>query len=148
MPEGSDINFHAATPILSVQNLAASLDYYVKALGFRVDWVDPGVFASVSRGACSLMLCENDQGHAGTWVWIGVGDADRLYEEYQARGAHIRLPPTNYGWANELHVFDLDGHVLRFGSDPKKDQPVGNWHDMRGNVYERRPEGGWKKIEE
>jgi len=142
------IDFHPAIPILNVQNLAASVDYYMKALGFQVDWVDPGIIAGVSRGACSLLLVQGDQGHPGTWVWIGVGDADLLYDEVRARGARVRLPPTNYAWANELHVFDLDGHVLRFASDPKKDRPLGHWRDMHGNVWERRPGGGRRRVGE
>jgi hypothetical protein len=61
-----------------------------------------------------------------------VGDADLLYEEYLAEGAKIRHPPNNYSWAYELQVFDLDGNVLRLGSDSKRDQPLGTWLDMDG----------------
>ena len=35
----------------------------------------------------------------------------------------IRLPPTNYFWALEMHTEDPDGNVLRLGSDPLSDQP-------------------------
>jgi len=35
------------------------------------------------------------------------------------RGVSIRLEPTNYLWALEMHVEDPDGNVLRFGSEPK-----------------------------
>ena len=50
-------------------------------------------------------------------------DVDQLYEEYKASGAIIRVPPRNYPWAFEMHVEDPDGHVLRFGSEPKSDRP-------------------------
>lgn len=53
------------------------------------------------------------------WAWIGVDDAERLYQEYNTNGAKIRLPPTNYSWALEMQVEDLDGNVLRLGSDPR-----------------------------
>src|SRR4029077_3553247 len=59
------IAFEGVTPILRVGSLAASLEYYVKVLGFKVDWQDPGIAGSVSRGRCHIMLCESDQGHAG-----------------------------------------------------------------------------------
>jgi uncharacterized glyoxalase superfamily protein PhnB len=43
-----------------------------------------------------------------------------LYEEYKAKGATILHPPESYAWALEMKVSDPDGHVLRFGSEPKE----------------------------
>jgi catechol 2,3-dioxygenase-like lactoylglutathione lyase family enzyme len=127
--------FGGSVPILRVESLRASLEYYVAVLGFDVDWHDPGIIAGVSRGRCALMLCEGDQGHHGTWVWIGVNDVEPLFAEYRASGASIRQPPTNYPWAYELQVEDTDGHVLRFGSEPKPDRPYGEWLDSRGTRW-------------
>ncbi len=114
--------FEASTPILSVKNLSASIDYYVNILGFKKDWGE-GAMASVSRDNASVMLCQGEQGQPGTWVWFGVADAEMLYEEYKAHGAKIQQEPTNYSWAYEMRVEDPDGHVLRFGSDPKEGEP-------------------------
>jgi hypothetical protein len=88
------VEFEGVTPILRVGSLAASLEYYVKVLGFKVDWQDPGIIGSVSRGDCHIMLCEGDQGHAGGWVWIGVEAIEPLFEEYRAAGAKVRHAPT------------------------------------------------------
>jgi uncharacterized glyoxalase superfamily protein PhnB len=107
---------------LRVERLGTSIDYYVNALGFEVDWQD-GAMASVTRGAYAIMLCEGAQGNPGTWVWIGVEDAQALCEEYVASGATITQAPTNYPWAYEMRVTDPDGHVLRFGSEPREDMP-------------------------
>ncbi|MFZ0794098.1 MAG: glyoxalase superfamily protein [Candidatus Korobacteraceae bacterium] len=138
--------FEGVSPIFTVKNISASLDYYVKVLGFKVDWGGATSFASVSRGGCHIMLCEGDQGHPGTWVWIGVEDAEKVFEEYKASGARIRHPPTNYDWAYEMQVEDPDGNVLRFGSDPKEGEPTGQWLDMHGMHWERLPNGGWKRA--
>ena len=116
-------------PILRVRSLPASIDYYVTALGFEVDWHEPGSMASVSRDGHSIMLSEGSQGHPGTWVWIGVSDCALLFNEVTAKGATIRLAPTNYPWAYEMQVEDPDGHILRFGSDPKADGPFVDWID-------------------
>jgi catechol 2,3-dioxygenase-like lactoylglutathione lyase family enzyme len=115
-----------STPILRVRSLAESVDHYVGVLGFAVDWRERAT-ASVSRDDAHVMLCEGDQGNPGTWVWIGVDDCERLFAEYTNRGATIRLPPTNYPWAYEIHVEDPDGHVLRFGSEPREDRPFSTW---------------------
>ncbi len=136
------VAFCGITPILSVENLEASINYYVRVLGFSLDWQNPGIIAAVSRDACAIMLCQGDQGNPGSWVWIGVGDIDPLLEEYRMTGAIIRHGPTNYSWAYELQIEDLDGNVLRFGSEPKADQPVGAWLDKHGTRWTQEPDGG------
>lgn len=140
------VAFEGITPILNVANLEVSVDYYLAKLGFKIDWQDPGIMTSVSRGRCHIMLCEGDQGHPGGWVWIGVEDIEPLFQEFTANGAKVRHPPTNYWWAYEMQIEDPDGNVLRMGSDSKQGQPMGPWLDMRGNTWEKMPDGGWKKT--
>ena len=106
------------TPILRVGDIEASRRYYVGVLGFSPDWDADGVI-SVSRDGKSIMLCEGAQGSPGTWLWIGVEDADAFFAEFLAKGARIRSPPQNFSWAYEFQVEDPDGHVLRFGAEPK-----------------------------
>ncbi|MGH9719981.1 MAG: hypothetical protein ACRD8O_07195 [Bryobacteraceae bacterium] len=50
-----------------------------------------------------------------------MGDVAALHEEYKATGATILHAPENFPWAYEMKVGDPDGHVLRFGSDPKEE---------------------------
>ena len=133
-------------PILRVRDLTASVDHYVDVLGFKLDWKDEGIIASVSRDRCSLLLCEGDQGHAGGWVWIGADDIEPLCEELRAKGASIRQVPTNHPWAYEMQVEDPDGNVLRFGSASKAGESFGPWCDMRGELWEKRRRGGWERV--
>lgn len=126
--------FGGVTPVLRVADAKASRDYYVRALGFSVNF-EAEDFVSVSRGGCTLFLCEGDQGHPGSWVWIDGQDVEAVYEEYRASGAKIRHPPTNYSWALEMQVEDLDGNILRLGSDPREGEPDGEWLDMYGRRW-------------
>lgn len=135
MSEHPSVEFENVSPILRVGNLSASLDYYTKVLGFKTDWRFADFIAAVSRGRCCIFLCQGDQGNPGSWVWIGVGDAEALHQELKARGAKVRHPPTNYKWALEMQIEDLDGNVLRMGSEPKEGQPYGPWLDMYGRVW-------------
>lgn len=142
------MEFGGATPILRVADFDASVAYYVDVLGFHLDWSD-GQFGSVRRGDASLMLCEGSQGHAGTWVYVSISDADALYDEIRARGATIRHPPTNFPWGSrEFHVFDPDGHVLRFGSQARRGEPIGAWLDEEGARWEYQPDGSWRKVDD
>lgn len=126
--------FGGITPVFRVKSVQASIEYYVQHLGFQRSWGSVG-FASVSRDRCTIFLCEGDQGNPGTWVWIGVGDVEMLCDELTRKGAKIRHPPTNYNWALEMQVEDLDGNVLRIGSEPKKGEPEGEWLDMNGDRW-------------
>jgi len=121
----ASINFHHASPILRVNDLEASINYFCNTLGFELDWQDPTQFASVSRGDAYLMLSVGDQATPPAWVWLGVGDTRALRDEYVAKGARIRMEPTNFPWALEMHVEDLDGNVLRMGSEPLPDHAFG-----------------------
>lgn len=140
-------NFHHASPILRVRDLEASLRYFHDILGFKIDWKDPTKFASISRGDANVMLCVGDQGNPPAWVWIGVGDAEALRVEYAARGARIRMEPTNFPWAMEMHVEDLDGNVLRLGSEPVHDRPFGPWRDMNGVRWHRNGDESWTRAD-
>jgi catechol 2,3-dioxygenase-like lactoylglutathione lyase family enzyme len=119
---------------MRVQSLQASIRHYVEILGFHLQWETP-FFASVSRDSATIFLSEGDQGHPGTWVWISIPDAPALEEELRARGAKIRHSATNFKWALEIQVEDIDGNVLRFGSDPIEDEPFGEFLDMHGQLW-------------
>ena len=125
--EGPRTEFEHAEPILRVADMTASLEYYVGVLGFEnADWGNEW-FTHVKRDRAGIYLSRGDQGQPGTWVWIGVEDVAALHREYQASGARIRHPPRNFPWAYEMKVEDPDGHVLRFGSEPREDAPFESW---------------------
>lgn len=123
-------DFTEIKPILSVANVAASLNYYTQTLGFvlefawsneeRFDHPAAPTFAEVRRGQAALMLAQNDQGSGVTWVYIDVASAEELnalHAAYAARGARIAAAPEDKPWnRREMLVNDLDGHTLRLGA--------------------------------
>jgi predicted enzyme related to lactoylglutathione lyase len=122
-PEGRT-RFEHANPILSVRDLTRSVGYYVDVLGFtNAEWGGDD-FTLVTRDTAGIYLCSGDQGNPGTWVWVGVEDVAALHEEYTRSGATILGPPRNFHWAYEMRVTDPDGHVLRFGSEPRTDMAL------------------------
>lgn len=121
--ETGKTRFGGAQPILSVRDLSASVRYYTDILGFKnAEWGNDS-FTAVMRDKAGIYLCQGEQGQSGTWAWVGVEDASLLYQEYKNNGARIRMTPHNFPWAYEFHVEDLDGHVLRLGSEPLEDRP-------------------------
>lgn len=115
----SQCKFDSLIPILNVKSISDSINYYVNILGFKQDWEwgDPPTFASVSRDAVCIFLCQGAQGQSGTWMSIFVENVDVLYEDYQAKGAMIHQAPTNFPWGmREMNIVDPDGHRLRIGT--------------------------------
>ncbi len=115
----------SAVPVISVSNSARAEDYYCRILGFEkksayrpdIGKIDP-CYLAIARDDVWLHLESfrpDRAGLNGAFIW--VTDVDRLHEELSARGAIIRLAPTNQTWGTrELHISDPDGNVLGFGS--------------------------------
>ena len=113
------VPFENSQPILRVEDMKASLRFYVDMLGFKnAEWGSDD-FTMLTRGGAVVYLCRGDQGEGKAWIWIGVDDAEKLHEELMARGVPIRMPPKYQSWAVEIQVEDPDGNVIRFGSEPK-----------------------------
>jgi predicted enzyme related to lactoylglutathione lyase len=113
------VRYENSQPILRVENMEASLRFYVGVLGFaNANWGNED-FTSVNRDCAGIYLCRGGQGRGGAWVWLGVEDVEVIYRDLKARGVPIRMPPTNYSWALEIQIEDPDGNVLRLGSEPR-----------------------------
>ena len=116
--------FTAATPVLNVGSVEASIQHYTSVLGFKKDWDWPAeaedkTFASISNGEVNIFLAENGQGARPVWIYYSVGDVDKLHEAYTAAGADIKQKPVDQPWgAREMLVADKDGHILRIGGSP------------------------------
>ena len=120
---GHFVQYGGCSPVLRVQDMARSLKFYVNVLGFtNVEWGTED-FTRVDRGRSSIFLCRQGQGAGRAWVWVSVDNTTRLHEDLTALGVEVRMPPTNFFYALEMHVEDPDRNVLRFGSDPLKDRP-------------------------
>lgn len=124
--------FGKPIPVFYVKDVQASIHYYVDVLGFKLNFRGGEWFASVSHGDCTLFLTTDRQSQPRMWIYIGVEDVRALHAQLVQRGANIRNEPNNFEWALEMQVEDLDGNVLRLGSDPERDQPLGVWRDADG----------------
>jgi catechol 2,3-dioxygenase-like lactoylglutathione lyase family enzyme len=147
MPESSPNTFGPPTPVFRVKDVDASIAYYVNALGFELQWrANPG-FACVARGKCGIFLTDDNQSQPRMWIWTGVEDVRSLHAAYVASGAKIRNPPNNFKWALEMQVEDLDGNVLRIGSEPEEDKPLGVFRDADGAGWRHLGDEKYERVE-
>jgi len=115
--------FDFVAPVLQVADLARSLAYYRRQLGFALEFSYEGFDASVVRDGCRVHLnCaapspRDPQAFEAAEhldVCFGVGDAASLASELAQAGADIsvQLREMPYGW--EFYVRDPDGYILGF----------------------------------
>ena len=130
-----NMHFPQAVPEIPVDNVAAAAGYYVKALGFHLDWGDDsGGIAGISQGECRLFLTNasfreayGTSGPATIWLNLPSRDeVDELYGQWRDSGAKILAEPEDKPWSlREFRAADLDGNQLRvfhdFSSDGQDD---------------------------
>jgi catechol 2,3-dioxygenase-like lactoylglutathione lyase family enzyme len=117
----------AIAPQFLVDDLARSIAYYRRELGFGLDFQYEDFYASVSRDGCAIHLkcaakTEADRAHRREEehldAYIRVSDAAALYGELSTRGARIVRPLEDRPWScREFYVEDSDGYILCF-SEP------------------------------
>lgn len=110
------------TPIFVVKDLGRALEHY-RSLGFTVKAYAGGDdYGFAWRDGVELHLSRKDgmdPRRDGSEVYLYVEDADALAAEWSRPGIGGELRPVgtmDYGRREGTHV-DLDGNVIRFGSD-------------------------------
>ena len=68
------VGFEGSQPILRVEDMQASLHFYVDLLGFKNQPWGTDEFTSVNRDRAGIYLCRGGQGAGRAWIWIGVND--------------------------------------------------------------------------
>jgi catechol 2,3-dioxygenase-like lactoylglutathione lyase family enzyme len=115
-----------AEPQLVVSDIAASIEFFTKKLGFMVAFIygDPPFYAQVFRDAARLNLRHIDMPHVDAErrereqllsASITLADAEPLFLEYRARGVVFAQPLKAEPWgARTFVVRDPDGNLILF----------------------------------
>lgn len=113
-------------PSLSVPDLQAAIDFYTKALGFRIafTWGQPVQMAGVNLGQVQVFLELGAPTPGGCALYFVVGDADELFEYHRANGVEIVQPPGDREYAlRDYRIRDLNGYLLGFGHRLQENEP-------------------------
>jgi len=120
---------HGAQPVLPVPDVAAAADWFVRVLGFEVDfllgeplaqhgrvmagdgtWGEP-VYIHLSRHEGPIQPCGATRLHVGH-------DIDALHTHALAQGATVLQPPTDQPWGlREIVLQTPGGHRLVLGAE-------------------------------
>jgi uncharacterized glyoxalase superfamily protein PhnB len=114
----------AIAPQFLVDDLGRSIEHYGRCLGFELDFVYEGFYASVSRDGCSIHLkcaakIEADRTHRKQHehldAYVAVSNAAALHDELRSRGALVTKPLEERPWSClDFHVEAPDGYILCF----------------------------------
>ena len=114
----------AIAPQFLVDDLDRSIPYYRDRLGFELDFIYEGFYASVSRDGFAIHLkCAPktgaDRGHRKDNehldAFVGVIGVRELFGDFQTRGASVIKPLEEQPWsAVDFYVEDPDGYILCF----------------------------------
>lgn len=126
------MTYTSLSPNLMVEDVARTVAFYRDTLGFEVSASVPDesapVWAQVNAGAVSLMFQQRhslaeelpqfaDQPIGATLTfYIGVDDADALYNRVRDKARIIKEPMTTFYNAREFYMQDLNGYILGFSS--------------------------------
>jgi lactoylglutathione lyase len=131
--------FKSLTPNLMVEDVSAAIAFYRDTLGLAVTGTMPAegegalVWASLSAGAISLMVqarhsleeelpqLTGQPISASQTLYIGVDDADALYESIRSKAHVIKEPQTTFYGAREFYMQDPSGYILGFSSSASSD---------------------------
>lgn len=123
-------NLNSIWPFFIVENLNASVAFYVDKLGFEIKHIGPvgdPYWAIVGRDSISIMVkaispeikpIPNHTRHEwASWdAYVAVSDPDSLYDEYRLNNVTFRKQiHVNTDHLRGFEIEDIDGYVLFFG---------------------------------
>lgn len=116
------MSFSRVEPRLAARDLAASMDFYTRRLGFECvsSWPEENpAFAILRRDGVGLQLSAEDSTSAGaaagggSTVWFDVDDVRALHERLRADDVEIEWGPEVYGYGRrELGLRDPAGNLV------------------------------------
>lgn len=117
VPSRPNIQCKQLHPVLQVEDVSASVEFYCDILGFEVGFMfDPPTIAGVNLGDVSIHLELGTPSPAGSSIYFVVTDVDALYGFYNSNSVEILfdLEDQEYG-LRDFSIKDNSGYVLSFG---------------------------------
>ena len=116
------------SPLLIVADIDQSLEFYVKVLGFAIDFRYEDFYLGITLDGCSVhlktskfLVKESKDRTSGEDLEIvfSVHKIGDLYEEILKNSVEIVQPLRDMPYGKEFYVADPDGNVLAFIEEVK-----------------------------
>jgi catechol 2,3-dioxygenase-like lactoylglutathione lyase family enzyme len=102
---------HMALPVGDVRK---SRDWYVKNLGFKVEFENRGIVAIQDSADFTIFLRKATKNLAGDKITltIQVKSVDRKHKELAGTGVKFVNPPQSLFWGYGAELLDPDGYMI------------------------------------
>ena len=122
----SQIEFKAI-PTFRILNYEQAIKFYVRLLGFSIDWehrfspTEP-VYMQISKNGLTLHLSENKRFQTGTIVFVDTKSIINFHEELLGKGSSDAIPRVSKtDWQTlQMEIEDPFGNLLRFNETISK----------------------------
>ena len=115
--------FRKTTPILTVRDVSRSIDFFVNALGLKLDFVygEPSFYAGLYSTELEINIINENYSNARqpagkSNLSILVDEVDNLYNNLKERGVEILIAPEDRDYGlRDFSCTDPDGNIFNFG---------------------------------
>jgi predicted enzyme related to lactoylglutathione lyase len=116
-------NIKSMSPLFVVADLERSLDFYIRELGFEIDFRYEDFYAGIIRDIYTVHLkCGDPDGNEQVSnaenehldLYFSVEDIDTLFESMKNRPVNIVQPLREMPYGREFYITDPDGYILGF----------------------------------
>lgn len=115
--------FRKTTPILTVGDVSRSIDFFVNALGLKLDFVygEPSFYAGLYSNDLEIHIINENSSNARqpagkSNLSILVDEVDNLYNNLKERGVEILIAPEDRDYGlRDFSCTDPDGNIFNFG---------------------------------
>lgn len=119
------MKLNSLIPLVDVNNVEESIQFYEDALGFSIEdklvWNGAIEWALLRSGPVRIMLSSGGEPHEDTYVvpkngvfFIYPDDIQHLYDSLQHKGFETSALQAGQRGAREFYLQDPDGYVLWF----------------------------------
>ncbi|MFT3704107.1 MAG: VOC family protein [Agriterribacter sp.] len=116
------MSFHYLSPILYTNQLAETIEFYTKELGFMLEAYNADYeWATVKKDHVEIMFSKPnahipfDKAHFTGSFYIRVNDVDEIWNHLKERTTIVySLDNFDYGM-REFAIYDNNGYILQFG---------------------------------
>src|ERR1700751_5602106 len=99
--------FHSAVPVIATEDVAATVGYFERTLGFKQQWIwgEPPVYAGVRSGSALLYISRDPdlasaikerELHPDVFLW--VSNIDAVYAQHRTAKAEIKQELETRPW--------------------------------------------------
>lgn len=123
MNSSASLKIKQMSPQLLVADIDASIDFYIKKIGFELDFRYEDFYAGISKDGYSIHLKSGSPSAAERLhklnnddldIVFSIENVEALYYSFLDKSISVTQPLCERPYGKEFYVADPDGYILAF----------------------------------